>query len=175
MAILLPYLDETADGRVVLTSKGTLARYLQLVVGDALLNDRDGRMWSVEIKIERTHTGNLFLEVWSNKNLKDRESHASRGSTMGWLYHCRADVLMYYFLDSDDLYISNLFKLKQWAFGVDGNPGRIYTFPERQQKQYDQLNDTHGRVVSVDILAREIGLKHVKVKQLALFSQDVAA
>lgn len=174
MALLLPYLEETADGRVVVTNKGVLARYVQREIGDAILNDRAGRMWSVEIKVERHHTGNLFLEVWSNKNLADPHSHAERGSTMGWLYHSRADLLFYYFLDTDDLYIIRLFELKRWAFGSDDKCGRIYAFRESRQKEYDQLNDTHGRIVPVSVIAEEIGLKHVKVRQLELWAREAA-
>jgi hypothetical protein len=55
---------------------------------------------SVEIKAQR---GNLFLEVWSNKNLDDRGSHIERGSTPGWLITCRADVLGFHFIDADTI------------------------------------------------------------------------
>lgn len=175
MAVLLPYLDEQADGRVVLTSKGTLAKFLQATAGDALLNLPDGALWTVEIKAEERHTGNLFLEVWSNKNLRDRASYCERGSTMGWLYTCRADLLMYWFEDTDDLYTINLWRLKRWAFGVNGDGGRIYQFTEREQNKYAQMNDTHGRLVPISVLRDEVRLRQCKVKQLALFAAEVSA
>lgn len=175
LAVLLPYLDEQADGRVVLTSKGTLARFLQITVGDAIFNDKKGRVWSVELKAEEKHTGNLFLETWSNKNLTDAQSHAERGSTMGWLFSCRADLLMYYFLDSDDLHIIPLLRLKRWAFGLGLRPGRLYDFPEVEQHKYGQPNDTHGRLVEIATLASEIEFKRIKVRQLALFTEGQPA
>ena len=175
MAILLPYLDNETGGRVVMTSKGVLARFLQITVGDALLNDRAGAVWSVEIKAEERHTGNLFLETWSNKNLNEKPSYALRGSTMGWLFSCRADLLHYYFLDTDDLYVIPLFRLKRWAFGANKSAGRIYDFPEVGQAKYSQLNDTHGRLVPIETIRQEVGLKHLKVRQLALFVQGQAA
>lgn len=59
-AVLLPYLQEVSGGRLVLTNKGTLSKWLQESVGDALLM-RDERLYAVELKAERRHTGNLFL------------------------------------------------------------------------------------------------------------------
>jgi len=175
LAILLPYLDEQADGRVVLTSKGTLARFLQVTIGDVILNDKEGRVWSVELKAEEKHTGNLFLETWSNKNLIDQQSHAARGSTIGWLYSCRADLLMYYFLDSDDLYIIPLLRLKRWAFGSNGRAGRIYAFQEVEQEKYEQMNDTYGRLIPIAALAKEIQFRQLRVRQLALWAEGRAA
>ena len=52
-----------------------------------------------------------------------------------------------------------LSRLQHWAFGIDGRPGRIYDFPERPQRRYAQLNDAWGRIVPVDVLAREVGIK----------------
>ncbi len=82
-------------------------------------------MASVEIKAQRRWTGNLFLEVWSNKNLDDRGSHIERGSTPGWLITCRADVLGFHFIDADTVLFLPLFRLQQWAFGIGDAPGRI--------------------------------------------------
>ena len=99
LSILLPYLDRRADnGRLILTSKGTLSKRLQETVGDAILNDVDGMMWTIELKAEEKHTGNLFLETWSNKNLDNKLSHAERGSNPGWLQKLSADLLLYYFI-----------------------------------------------------------------------------
>lgn len=172
MAILLPYLEERS-GRYVLTSKGTLARHLQLIAGDVLLNTVDEKLWAVEIKVEEKHTGNLFLETWSNRNLNDKSAHAERGSNPGWLVHCRADALLYYFLDTDDLYTINLFRLKRWAFGSSESAPHIYLHSEKPQSKYVQPNDTHGRVVPISVLHEEIssGIRHCKVRQLSLLSE----
>lgn len=163
MAVLLPFLEEHAERGLVLTSKGRLAKHLQLIAGDVLYNDTADRMWAVEIKAEEANLyGNLFLETWSNRNLESPASHAERGSNQGWLHHCRADVLFYYFLDSDDLYVMQMFKLKQWAFGAGSTPGRIYEYPEKKQDKRAQRNDTWGRCVPIPALRRALGDKYMK-------------
>lgn len=190
LALLSPFLEE-AGNNWVLTEKGKLGRYLQEVAGDLLLNDRHGRLWCVELKAEERHTGNLFLETWSNRNLKDSRSHADRGSNPGWIYKSRADLLFYHFLDKDTLYVLNLFHLKQWAFCAHSEKrgeragripaewmaGRMGDFPIRLQSKYDQLNDTWGHVVPVAVLAAEMETRpHVTtVAQLSLRLLDGAA
>jgi hypothetical protein len=159
---LRPLLHETSDGKFVVTSKGRLAPLLQGTIGDVLYNDRSGRMWSVEIKAEKKNKwGNFFLETWSNRNLEDADSHALRGSNVGWLAKLRADLLFYYFIECDSLYVINLLGLKRWAFGFGERPrqpsnGRIYAFPERLQEEYEQLNDTWGRCVPISVLMAEV-------------------
>ncbi len=177
MQILRPHLSEISGGRYVLTAKGTLARHLQLIAGDALINTPDDKMWGVEIKVESRFTGNLYLETWSNRNLSDKESHADRGMNPGWLIHCRADVLLYYFLDTDDLFTINLFRLKRWAFGFwDGThsvPGRIYDFEELVQRKHAQKNETCGRIVPISRLKAELGgaMRQCKVRQVELLPE----
>lgn len=157
MVRLLPFLMEQSDGRFVLTDKGTLAPLLQQSVGDAIFNSReDGRLFSVEIKAEQRWTGNLFLETWSNLTTDDRQQHANRGTNPGWLVKMRADLLFYYFLDVDRLFVIDMFKLKRWAFGFTGQSGRIYLHREVAQGRYDQLNRTMGRVVPIEVLRREL-------------------
>ena len=167
---LEPFLKERSDGRFVLCNKGPMARHLQQVTGDAIFN-ADDRMWSVEIKAEKKHTGNLFLETWSNRNLEDRNSHASRGMNPGWMCKIRADLLWYYFLDVDKLYIFDFFKLKRWAYGCGDKKPRLFDFPEKRQEAYDQLNDTLGRVVPIDTLSEEIGFRLVRPRQIPLFHE----
>ncbi len=93
-------------------------------------------MWAVEIKIEQAWTGNLFLETWSKRNLEDKASHAELGSAPGWLLKTRADLLLYYFLDTDDLVTLPVFRLKQWAFGSgeegqDATDESVWVTPDR--------------------------------------------
>lgn len=167
---LRPFLEEQADeGRYVVTDKGRLAPFVQEVIGDVIMN-KDGRMWSIELKAERRHTGNLFLETWSNRNLDDPVSHAQRGSNPGWLLKSRADLFMYYFIEADILYVISGFALQRWAFGFGDNAGRIYSFPERKQSKYAQRNDTIGRTVEVSVLMREMKPppKKLSVAQLSL-------
>jgi len=173
---LRPFIEEHADsGQFVVTDKGRLAPFLQEVIGDVLLN-KGGRIWSLELKAERRHTGNLFLETWSNRNLDDAVSHATRGSNPGWLLKTRSDLLMYYFIGEDILYVLSGIALKRWAFGCGNDSGRIYDFPELKQKKYQQANDTWGRLVSVDVLMREMDPppKRLSVAQLSLKFSDAA-
>jgi hypothetical protein len=168
MSLLLPYLEERADdGRLVICNKGPLAKFLQETAGDVIINLNE-RIYSVEIKAEEKHTGNFFLETWSNKNLNDRNSHAERGSNPGWLSKLRSDLLMYYFLDKDILYIVDMFSLQQWAFGGGGSPASIYKFNEVPQGKYSQANDTWGRIVPIRTIYEEVGLKWCYLRQLEL-------
>ena len=175
LAILMPYLLEESDGRLVLTSKGRLAPFLQETVGDLMMNTPDGRLWSVELKAEiENKWGNFFFETWSNRNLEDRDSHAFRGSNVGWLAKLRADMLFYHFIESDDLYIFDLFKLKRWAFGGGETTGRLYQYPERRQSKYQQRNDTWGRCVPIPVIKRDLSPKHIHPQQLTLFEESAA-
>lgn len=175
MAVLLPYIEEKAyQGRLVRTCKGPLARFLQEEVGDVIVNTAEEKVMAAEIKIEQRHTGNLFLEVWSNRNLDDPCAHACLGSNPGWLFKLRADLLLYYFLDSDDLYSIPVFKLKRWAFGSRTSKPNLYRdeFREVSQARYGQKNETVGRIVPISALKAEVGLKHTKVRQLALLGRE---
>lgn len=171
-AVLLPYLQEVSSGRLVLTNKGTLAKWLQESVGDALLM-RDERLYAVELKAERKHTGNLFLETWSNRNLESRASHAERGQTPGWLMKIRADLLLYYFIDADMLYSLDVLSLKRWVFGHGDGTGMWGSgrLRERRQGQYAQMNDTWGVLAPVAQLNDELppgAMRFTKVRQREL-------
>lgn len=158
-SVLRPYLEERSSGLVV-TSKGTLARWLQESVGDVLLNAKaTDRLFAIELKCEQKHTGRLFLETWSNKNLNCSKSHAERGCNPGWLWKIRSDLLLYYFIDRDILYSLDVFELKRWAFGYgkrgDEKRGRLHEHAEVLVRD-DQMNDTWGRPVPVDVLYRQL-------------------
>ena len=107
--------------------------WLQKIVGDFIVQI-EGRKRGVELKAEARHTGNLYLETWSNRP----------ALTFGWLWTSRAHWLMYYFADNRILYVIDLPALQQWA--VEGN---IYRYAEKSQSKYDQLNFTWGRIVPV--------------------------
>lgn len=176
--ILEPFLKERAhDGQLVFTNKGPLAQALQAEYGDVLFNSDADTIWSVELKAEEKFTGNLFLEVWSNRNLESRRSYAERGSKVGWLYSTRADYLFYHFLDRDELYIFNLHRLKVWCFVQMGEhalgPGRLWEWPEKPQSRYEQFNDTRGRIVPIAVLMHDIAGKMLRPKQIELFPQPL--
>ena len=157
--ILTPFLKENADdGALVFTDKGRLAKFLQETVGDVLFNS-SGALYTVELKAEETTSKNLFLETWSNKNLYDKQSHADRGSNVGWMYKSRADLLFYHFLETNELYIADFYSLKKWCF-LDNN---IYKYREVKQRKNEQLNDTWGHIVNIEHLQNDLGKKFLKV------------
>lgn len=169
VSYILPLLKERAhDGQLVMLNKGPLARHLQETVGDAIFNSDPDRVWTVEIKVEQKKTGNLFLEIFSNRNLDRRANHAERGINPGWMFKCRADLLFYYFIDTDDLYVISLFRLQRWAFGFDDTMGRIWRYSQKRQGKYQQLNDTWGAVVPIADLPSDL-IKHVHARQISLF------
>ena len=163
MARLAPFLRERTDGQYIILDKGPLAAALQLTTGDMIVRTVEGAVASIEFKVEKRWTGNLFLEEWSNRNLNDRGSHTARGSKPGWMVHLGADFLFYYFDDVDRLYVFNFFALKRWAFGFNDNgrliEGNIHRYPLCQQSKYIQLNDTLGRIVPIADLERDVGFK----------------
>jgi hypothetical protein len=140
---------------------------LQKSFGDFFISTDAETVRSLEIKVERQWTGNLFLETWSNRNLDDQHAHFEHGSTPGWLVTSRADLLLFYFLDTDDLVTVPLLRLKRWAFG-SGPQGGVYAWPELKQGRYAQRNDSWGRTVPVDHLEREVGAKRTQVLQLSM-------
>lgn len=154
MQVLLPYLKERSDG-LVLTGGGTLGRWLQHNAGDALFMQA-GRTYSVEVKVEARHTGNAFLEHFSNRNLEDRQNHGDHGTRTGWLHALRADVLMCYYLDADWLYVLDLFEVKRWAFGHGETPGHLHLYPQVPQRKRVQRNDTWGHLVPFATLKAEL-------------------
>lgn len=107
------------------------------------------------------------LDVEQPESRKQSDARRTRQHP-GGLIKTRADMLLHYFLDSDDLVTVPVFRLKQWAFG-SGEEGGIYRFPEKRQGRYAQANDSWGRCVPVDVLEQEIGAKRAKVRQMSLF------
>lgn len=169
---LTPFLCERtgtsqSPGRFVLIDKGPLAKELQATIGDVLLTHRGtGRLVSVEVKAEQRHTGNLFIECWSNLNLADEESWEARGSNPGWAWKMHPGLLFYYFLDTDTLYIIKGYRLWNWMHGQPSRSGavgatRIHDF-ERKCTRSDQMNDTWGHIVPVRVIADEVGVQTVR-------------
>lgn len=140
MDILRPWIRQRAfNGQYVLTSKGPLSRELQSSVGDVLYNSDADTIYSIEVKAEEHNRhGNFFLETWSNR----------ARFTLGWMFTLRADLLLYHFVEDDELHVLPFQRLRKWAF----HDGRIYSFPERRQSKYDQLNDTWGRCVPIGVV-----------------------
>lgn len=138
---------------------------LQKNCGDAFFNS-GGEMKVAELKSERVWTGNLFLEIFSNR----------KWNTPGWMFelkHC--DLLVYYFLNWGDhfvgselehrqfVYVVNFKKLTKWAFveyDVDQIPifyrGPIKDVKLAEQHAHKQLNDSWGHLWPIPQLARHV-------------------
>lgn len=149
LEILRPFIQQRAfNGQYVVTSKGPLARDLQKRVGDVLFNSDASTVYSVEIKAEQENKyGNFFLETWSNRSR----------FTPGWMVTLQADLLLYHFVEQDELYRIPFQKLKRWAWQSGGHGG-IYKYPERCQSKYEQKNDTWGRCVPISDLTALLAL-----------------
>lgn len=147
LAVLRPFIQQRAfDGQYVITAKGPLAPVLQKSIGDVLYNSDAETVYSIEIKAEMSNKhGNLFLETWSNRSR----------FTLGWMFTLNADLLLYHFLEENELYVINFERLRKWAF----HEGRIYSFREKCQEKYQQLNDTWGRCVPIIVIQRDVGCK----------------
>lgn len=142
------------ENRMVRTDKGRIAMQLQATVGDVLYNPTREQVMSIEVKTELEASPNLFLETYSNAD-SDRLK-------AGWLETLDADWLFYYFVENDLLCTLDFQRLKAWAFRgkrADETAGRIYDFPEREQRKNQQLNKTRGRIVPIRVLESEVGLR----------------
>jgi hypothetical protein len=68
------------------------------------------------------------------------------------MHTCRADVLWYYFIESDELYVIKFSELRKWAFDAR----QIYKWPLQEQGAYEQMNRTVGWLVPIDVLQRKV-------------------
>jgi hypothetical protein len=146
--------SRAVDGRFVTTDKGTMSRLLQREVGDFLANGPDGRCWGLELKTEEADRhGNFFLETWSNLNFGMQ--------TVGWMLTLKCDVLLYYFLESRELYSIDFRRLFEWAWGTHGRPPQLHArnFRFKAQKKHSQLNETWGYCVPISKLGAQVGYK----------------
>ena len=153
LEILRPFIcQRSLNGQYVIVEKGRLAKELQAHYGDVFMNRLTGGIASVEIKAEAENRHqNLFIEVWSNRSRFN----------LGWIYKINADVLLYHFIESDELFAMSLQELKRWLFWhKPGSHPNIYQYPLRVQKRHDQLNDTWGACVPIRSISS--GLKSFK-------------
>lgn len=148
MAILRPFIESRSlDGKFILTEKGRLAKEIQRQYGDVFMQTRNGGFAAVEVKAERENNhGNLFLETWSNR----------KWFTQGWMYTLDADILLYHFIREDELFVMSFPELRRWAWWHAQSRARLWAFPERQQRQHEQMNDTWGVCAPIVVLSREL-------------------
>jgi len=126
---------------------------LQKCFGDLVVTANEiGKIIEIKAELKNTH-GNLFIETWSNRS----------SFTPGWLLKCQADWIWYYFVEDKQLYHIAMNELRTWS-----NTGAIFNYPERCQKKYEQLNDTWGRCVPIEVLRRELASFRGPVNPLEL-------
>jgi hypothetical protein len=113
-----------------------------------LASSRHQHAIEVELKSEAKHTGNLFIETWSD----------IRRGVHGWLYHYSDETrLAYAFNDTHTLYTCQLGDLRSWAHGESfGAAIRIEDFRSVEQQKYEQKNLTVGRLVPVEVFLCEV-------------------
>jgi hypothetical protein len=113
----------------------------RLYRGDYRLTLPNGQRPYLELKAEiEDRYGNLFIERWSNYEITD-----------GWLVSSRADIVLYHFLRCGSLYIFSLGQLKDSLMAKDlaGTTYGERTYPLKQQRKYEQHNDTRGWPVPI--------------------------
>lgn len=158
LGVLIPMLLEMFDGNMLATNSHSHSADLQKTCGDFLARKSIGDVIGLEMKAEMKHTGNVFIETWSN-----RKWFAS-----GWLFTSKADYILYHFLDSEVCYVISMRGLKTFCHITESpktkKPGRLLDYPEVPQKKYDQLNDTWGRLIPVGDLKSAQCLKEFWTK-----------
>jgi hypothetical protein len=156
--ILEPWFDFHSGMRMTILESCASAHQLQRIA-DMVVGRRDVRgALAIELKAEEKHTDNLFVEEFSNYNVRDACSRAEHPTTLGWGLTCGADLLAYHFLDKNCLYLVNMQKLIDFVFGVRANGQlRSAAFPAVVQSKYKQPNVTVGRLVRVTVLQQHLG------------------
>ena len=154
MAMIVPWLElQSYRGRLVVTEKGLLSEFIQATCGDLLFNTDPKTVRCIEIKAEQSeYTHNLFLETWSNRVV---------GGKLGWMFTLKCDLIGFFFLDTRQLYVFQFPQLWRWCFEL----GRIYSYPEKPQRKYAQLNKTHGRCVPIDDLRRDLNSRVIQLPE----------
>jgi hypothetical protein len=111
---------------------------------------KDGKEYTVELKVEvKNPYGNLFLETWSNK----------KRMNPGWFYKSHADLLLYVFLESKEVYLVSMNDLRGWAYAADWES----RWKEKKQGKYQQMNDTWGRPVPIRVLLQDASLTRLSL------------
>lgn len=142
MEILEPLIPYYYGSCVRVQGDTQLVKWVQQNMGDVLAKNPNEATEIVDVKAEEENKyGRFFLEVWSNK---------SRGKR-GWMATAHYTKLWYFFLESRELFIIDFTTLREWAFR------RLVDYPEREQKKYDQLNDTWGRCPPIAVIREEVG------------------
>lgn len=142
-------------GTTILDTRRCRQRALaQRTFGDYIFTMTNDEILGWEVKAERKHTGNLFLETWSNL------TRVAGHRRDGWLLTLQADVYVNIFLDVEVAYAMRLADLRRWAI----EEGNVYSgkYAERlvdMSASGAQKNKTLGFVVPISHLAEAVNLR----------------
>lgn len=141
------WMDE--DEKILDTQTCVNVAYRQRQLGDYIAPMRDGKTRFFEVKTERRHTGNLFLETFSNLT---PDSNKRRE---GWMKTLDTDLIAFVFLDAEVIYWMDFRKLQNWGL-YDGNMYRVTEKAVHLSLRGEQLNLTIGHPVPVKWVAAAI-------------------
>lgn len=95
-------------GRVFDTNRMMRSEVRQRSIGDFIIAPDAAPAWCQEVKTEQVHTGNLFLESWSNRTPDDAYRR------QGWMETLDADRILFVFLDQSRAYQLDFPALQKW-------------------------------------------------------------
>lgn len=139
-AILANYLQiKTGNKPIDLTDESQ-----QKLVGDILII-RNDKTTSAELKFEQHYTGRVFVESFANREW----------GTTGWLFTCKSQLLLCYYIDADVLIGVSMAALRHWLLNqTDGS----YDKYRQLRVNSSQPNDTWGIAIPIEHL-REANLQ----------------
>lgn len=129
--------------------------------GDIAIPVEDDRESFIEVKVEGQYTGNLFIETFANREW----------GSVGWLWNCKADWIVFYFLSHDILIGMSFPALKNWL--LNQSDRRLDAYREVRAK-HSGPNDTYGRLVPIEHLRAAQGLDFWQASPLQEISRNAA-
>jgi hypothetical protein len=126
--------------------------FMQRTCGDFIGTLSDGITRNIEVKAERRHTGNLFIETWSNRCV---ETELRRD---GWIFTLHANWFLYVFLDREVTYLMDFPKLKEWC-QIEGNMYRYPEKPAAASLDGTQRNMSIGHPVPIAAMREPVGIR----------------
>ena len=142
------YRERSAEGRFVFCDKGRLAREIQRMSVDTIMQGIDGEICGVEEKIRR-------WPIYRHRDmaLETKSCSVAGHETPGWMYTAKCKVLLYCFEQKDGRLL---------CFAVPFAPLRDWFFEDNRFLQYGkiqttQFNHSECRVVPLKDILRNIG------------------
>lgn len=144
---VLKYLKDNYD-LVVHTDSFNNNRLYQSYYGDYLVVKKSDKFF-VEVKAEmKNKYNNFYLETWSNKPVN-----------LGWFKKCKADIILYHFIEDNTIYMFDLLKAQEYINTTDKN------YREKAQNKYSQKNKAFGLCVPIDDIMANAGITTLHLNQ----------